>query len=196
MTTGIVLLAAGASTRMGQSKQLLPIGGIPLLHHATLQALGASSHLMVVLGSNASAHESILKPMHVPTIINTNWETGMGSSIKTGVRELLSLSPHLDNIVLMVCDQPSVTSSYLNLLISSFHTTHATIVSSRYQGTLGVPAIFSNIHFHDLLGLEDNSGAKSIILKYAEEVVALDFPGGAEDLDTPEDYDRFIKSRK
>lgn len=196
MTTGIVLLAAGASIRMGQPKQLLPIGNDPLLHYAARQALGASSHLMVVLGSNAEQHETILKPTSVPTTINTSWQTGMGSSIKTGVRELLSLSPHLDNIILMVCDQPGVTTAYLNLLINTLHSTHATIVSSRYQNTVGVPAIFSNIHFHDLLGLGDSNGAKSIIMKYTEEVVALDFPEGAEDLDTPEDYARFIKSRK
>jgi molybdenum cofactor cytidylyltransferase len=196
MSVGIILLAAGASTRMGQSKQLLNVGGVPLLIHATAQAMASSNNVMVVLGANATQHESILKPLSPHVAINTSWQKGLGSSIKTGVRGLLSISPHLDGIMIMVCDQPRVTSDYLNILIKTFLDAHGSIVASQYGGTQGVPAIFSNIHFHDLLGLEDECGAKAVIMRYANEVVSIDFPEGKNDLDTPEDYDKFLNTQK
>jgi molybdenum cofactor cytidylyltransferase len=196
MSIGIVLLAAGASKRMGQSKQLLKIGSVPMLVHATQQALASSPHVVVVLGANAEEHVSILKPLSVHTTTNPTWQKGMGSSIKVGVRDLLTLSPHLDGILLMVCDQPKVTSAYLNILIKTFDDTHGSIVTSQYGGTQGVPAIFSNMHFHDLLGIDNERGAKHLIMRYGDEVVPIDFPAGIDDLDTPEDYERFLRGEK
>jgi molybdenum cofactor cytidylyltransferase len=196
MSIGIAILAAGASTRMGQSKQLLKIGDAPLLAHVTREAMGASGNVVVVLGANAAEHESILRSLAVHVTYNADWQKGMGSSIKAGVRHLLSLSPHLDGILIMVCDQPKVTSAHLNTLIKKFREMHGAIVTSRYEAMQGVPAIFSNEHFHDLLGLDDQNGAKVVMARYPEEVVSIDFPDGADDLDTPTDYARFLKERK
>lgn len=190
------MLAAGASTRMGQSKQLLKIGDTPLLAYTTQQALATSPNVLVVLGANAEEHEKVLKPLGVRSSVHSSWQKGIGSSIKTGVRDMLAWCPHLDGILIMVCDQPHVTSDHLRVLIKTFNENHGSIVASQYMGTKGVPAIFSNEHFYDLLGLDDNSGAKVVITRYPNEVITIDFPEGAEDLDTPEDYDRFITSQQ
>ncbi|RAV99352.1 nucleotidyltransferase family protein [Pseudochryseolinea flava] len=196
MSIGIIILAAGTSSRMGQSKQLLKIGNVSLLKHATQQALGASSHVTVVLGANANEHEVELRATPIQIAVNTQWQKGIGSSIKTGIKSILSVSPHIDGVLIMLCDQPKVTTAYLNTMIKTFGDSHGAIVVSRYEGTLGVPAIFSNEHFHDLLGLEDASGAKSVIMRYPNDVSAIDSPEAATDLDTPEDYSQFIATLK
>lgn len=193
MNIGIVLLAAGSSSRMGQSKQLLEIDGEQLLLRSTKVALlAAAEKVLVVLGANELAHRKIIQHLPVEIIANENWQKGMGSSLKKGLNELHSTTPKLDAALVMVCDQPLLTTEHLNQIIEKFELTKSPVVASFYAGTAGVPALFAKSIFEKLMNVQDKEGAKKIIQLHKELVESVDFPQGSIDLDTPEDYSTFI----
>jgi molybdenum cofactor cytidylyltransferase len=194
MTIGIILLAAGSSSRMGQSKQLLEIGGEQLLLKSTRVALQAlPEKVIIVLGANESAHRKIIEKLPVEIVTNKDWQQGMGSSLKKGMKELLLTAPKLDAVLVLVCDQPLLTTEHLDQVIKKFNLTKSPIVASYYSGTAGVPALFDKSLFKKLLNIEDQAGAKKIILQHEEVVQTIDFPQGSIDLDTLDDYQAFIK---
>jgi molybdenum cofactor cytidylyltransferase len=191
---GIVLLAAGSSSRMGRSKQLLDVDGEPLLVRSVRAALASKAQpVLVVLGSREKLHRKTLKNLEVSVVADPFWERGIGHSLKTGVSEILKMAPHLEAILVMVCDQPLLTALHLKELSEKKIKEKALIVASGYAGTKGVPAIFDRLIFSALLQLGDREGAKKMLSENSIPVV--DFPGGATDLDTPEDYRLFIESR-
>lgn len=195
MNIGIIILAAGSSSRMGQSKQLLPIQGSTLLERiiSIAQALQLG-HTVVVLGANEKEHTSVLQNMNIQSVINHEWQKGMGSSLKTGLQHLLPLTPAIDAVIILVCDQPAVTTVYLNALVQYYKENDKPIVASFYSDAPGVPALFDKTIFPELLTMSDAHGAKKIIQKYIESAELIPFPEGAIDLDTPEDYENFIGS--
>jgi molybdenum cofactor cytidylyltransferase len=193
---GIIILAAGASSRLGTSKQLLRIDGEPLLIrtiHAALATL--SKHVVVVLGSEAELHQKAINHFPLQPVINNNWIKGMGNSIKCGLHHLLHIHEFIDAVMICVCDQPLITSRHLNSLIAKFTDTGATIVASRYAGVNGVPVLFSREHFEKITGLDDKSGAKQILLQNPDLISHVDFPNGIYDIDTSQDIDDFLKNR-
>jgi len=188
----ILLLAAGSSSRMGRSKQLLPIQGEPLLLRTTKAALQSqANNTVVVLGANAEKHEAVIKHLPVTIIVNEEWEKGMGSSLKAGLNHLVENNPGLRAVMILVCDQPLLTTQHLNRLINTYKETQQVIVASFYSDSSGVPALFDRSLFSDLLLLDNSHGAKKIIVENRELVYAIDFPEGATDLDTWEEYLRF-----
>ena len=100
----------------------------------------------------------------------------------------MNLAPDLDAVVLLTCDQPFVTAPVLGQLIQLRLTSGKPIIASAYAETLGIPALFDQSCFPDLLGLKGDSGAKKIILARPHDVVLFDFPAGAIDIDTAADY--------
>lgn len=192
---GIIILAAGASTRMGQSKQLLAVKGEPLLLRSINAAIHAGSQkIIVVLGANEKAHRDLIGDLNVEIVFNKRWEAGMGSSIKAGLRVLSELNPSLEGIVVLVCDQPLLTSDHIRQLISKHTETSKPIVASGYAATSGVPVFFHKVYFGQLMGLKDEQGAKKVIQENPGDVALQPFPQGEIDLDTPEDYERFKRS--
>ena len=193
MKIGIILLAAGSSSRMGQSKQLLEIAGEQLLLKSTKVAMSAAAQkVIVVLGANELAHRKIIEHLPVQITSNEKWQKGMGSSLKKGLSELLSTTPKLEAALVMVCDQPLLTTQHLNQIIKKFELTKSKVVASFYSGTAGVPALFEKSLFEKLMNVEDKEGAKKIIQLHKELVETVDFQQGSIDLDTPEDYNTFI----
>lgn len=189
----IILLAAGSSSRMGQSKQLLEVNGTPLLIHSVRAALesGAKS-VNVILGANEVAHREILRDLPVSVIPNHYWKSGMGSSIKAGLNYVVRKYSDTEAVIIMVCDQPAITSAHLKKLIQKFETTRSHIVASGYADTIGVPALFSRSFFSNILMLKDEQGAKKIIEQFPERVQKVEFPQGSIDLDTREDYQKYV----
>ena len=115
----------------------------------------------------------------------------MGSSLKTGLEHLVHKTPEISSVLVLVCDQPLVTQRLLEKLISEHDRSGKLIVASGYGGTAGVPALFNKVLFDEIMGMEDDQGAKKIIQKHPNETVVIDFPEGAVDLDTPDDYEKF-----
>jgi molybdenum cofactor cytidylyltransferase len=193
MNISLILLAAGSSSRLGQSKQMLPVDGVPLLEHAAKTALASGvKDVIVILGANEQPHLNAIQTLPVTTIANHYWKSGIGSSIKSGLNYLIRKSPDTEAVILMVCDQPSLTSQHLRNLVKAFNQTKAPIVASRYANTLGVPALFARSFFTNLLMLRDEQGAKKLIEQFQAQVKPVDFPEGSIDIDTLEDYQNYI----
>ena len=121
---------------------------------------------------------------------NKQWQRGIGSSIRSGIQEVINSSPDIEASVLLVCDQPAVDARVIEQLVALRETTGKTIVASSYAGTLGVPALFARSIFEELLSLGDQAGAKSIVLRSSDRVASFPFPEGQIDIDTREDWNR------
>lgn len=192
--TGIVLLAAGASSRMGKAKQLLEFQAKSLLRRSAETALKISDKVVVTLGARSEIMRTEITDLPVQIVENKDWKTGMGSSIKTGLEKLIEENESLKSVMILVCDQPFVNADLLQKIIAEFEQTNAPIVACEYENTLGVPALFSAEIFPELLALDSKHGAKFLIETHLSNVVRVPFPEGAFDVDTPEDYQRLIKN--
>ena len=190
-STAIILLAAGASTRMGSPKLLLTYGNRGLLRHAAeVAAASVCRPILVVLGAYANQLVPEIGNLPVQSLINERWADGMGSSIQIGVGAIKTYD-RADNIkalVLMLCDQPYVTAAVINNLVAAYHSSGKGIIASEYAGTLGVPALFGREYFAELVTMSGAAGAKLIIATHASDVVSVPFPKGITDIDTAEDY--------
>ncbi|MCI1190075.1 nucleotidyltransferase family protein [Hymenobacter sp. DH14] len=183
----LLLLAAGASTRMGRPKQLLPYHGRTLLRHAAETAV-ASGCTPVVLVTGA-LHEELLAEvagLPIQAVRNENWESGMASSIKIGLAAVAPAQPRA--VLVMLTDQPLVTPELLRQLVAQQQQTQAPIVAAAYGDTLGVPAIFARALLPELLQLQGQQGAGRLIAGRGAAVGRVVFPAGLLDVDTPEQY--------
>lgn len=194
--TGIVILAAGNSSRLGKPKQGLLYKGKTLLQQTVDKAIEAGlDPLIVVLGSTAETISQDLSPQLLNTVINTHWQQGMASSISAGVSKLISLNASIENIVLAVCDQPFLTAEILQALVNKRAETGKAIVACSYGNTIGTPVLFHRSYFDKLLQLKGEEGAKKILRSYPNDVVSIPFPKGEIDIDTREDYESLISKQ-
>lgn len=192
----ILILAAGPSSRLGQPKQQLLIDGSPLLLRTVATALESNiGKVYVVIGYDKETHHKLLSGRQVEIIVNSNWKKGMGSSLKVGLDFILVNYKNLNGIMVMVSDQPLLTSAHLQQLMLTFKQTKSDIVASYYTGTAGVPVLFSKALFCELQLIADTEGAKKIIQNNLHKTSTVPFQDGAIDIDTPEDYERFLKSK-
>jgi molybdenum cofactor cytidylyltransferase len=192
MKTGIILLAAGSSTRLGRAKQLIEFQGKTLIKKAIEEAQNSQADcLVLVLGSNPELIQTGFDTSSTPYIINADWQNGMSSSMQAGLRFLMEKEV-IDQVLLMLCDQPFVDASLLDQLITAKEESGKKIVASAYSNTMGVPALFDGRYFEELLQLTGSEGAKKVIFNHQAEVHTLDFPLGAVDLDTEEDVSQFL----
>jgi molybdenum cofactor cytidylyltransferase len=190
--TDIVILAAGASTRLGRPKQLLTWQGKTLLQHAVQCALTITTQPVVVTGANADQLVAGLNQNQVQIVFNPEWEQGIASSIHCGLQALLNRTPAPDQVIFMVCDQPFVTAALLLELVNERQNTRKPIVASAYGGTLGIPALFEKSLFPQLLDLQGDTGAKKVILQNIEDVARVPFREGEFDIDTVAEYEELV----
>lgn len=183
---GAVILAAGGSTRMGRPKLALPVRGTPMIRRAVETALASRCRdVVVVLGTYADVYRPLLDGLTARTVVNPDPLEGMGSSIRRGVEVL---SPDAQGVVILLADQPFVTHEVIDRLIETALTDQKRIVASTYRSAVGPPVYFDRALFLDLLTLEGDRGARSVIETYPKEGVALPLPDGiAVDIDTAED---------
>jgi molybdenum cofactor cytidylyltransferase len=194
---GIVLLAAGASRRLGKPKQLLRFQNETLLKRTVKIALDSNCRpVIVVLGANAERLALEIEEFDVEIVANTEWEHGMGTSIRVGIKRFSENHPNASGVILMVCDQPFVSVDLIEKMVRNFQLSNAPIVASFYGDTMGVPALFSRCIFPELMLLEADNGAKKIIYKHRENVIKIPFEVGSIDIDTEQDYLSLIKTEE
>ena len=192
--TGIIILAAGSSSRLGSTKQLLHFKGKTLLKHTVEEAAEAGAQpVVVVTGANADEVSKEIQNEKVEIVFNKNWEQGMASGIVIGLKNAIRLSKELENIIITVCDQPFVSSSLFQQLFQRQNKSAKHIVASAYADTVGTPALFTIKYFDALMGLTGDQGAKGLLKKYSEDLATVDFPDGYIDIDTQEDYENLLK---
>lgn len=187
---GIVILAAGSSTRLGQPKQLLEFQGTTLVQRITQIAVSAvKKPVVVILGANCSLIHSQLTHLPVHIVYNPDWPRGMTSSIRKGLLALLYYSPDTDGAIFAVCDQPYITSDLFLEMISVGSISQKPIVACLYNNVLGTPVLFKKEYFDVLLALKDTEGARTILQAHPESIEAVPFPLGIFDVDTMQDYE-------
>jgi len=187
-----VILAAGASTRFGQPKQLFDWNGKPLLTHVADVALVARfAPVIVVLGCQAEAVRAALGRCARPVqaVVNWRWRAGMSTSVQVG---LAALPPETQAAVFLQCDQPLVTPDLLRALVARFEETNAPIVHPTHAGQRGTPVLFARRLFPELAAVTGDEGGRSLITRYTKDVATIEVadPDALADVDTPAGYER------
>ncbi len=188
-----IVLAAGASSRLGRPKQLLRISGESLLNRMTRLASKASaSRTIVVIGAQAGRMRAHLGRSRIRTlpVHNSAWQTGMGSSLRAGIA---ALPNDATGVMVLLTDQPGVTTALIERLLEAWQRQPSRIVACRYRGQLGVPAVFPRRVFRLLRQIDGDRGARAI-LNSAKRVVAVDSPNAAFDIDTEADMAALLKT--
>ncbi len=188
MSIAAIIVAAGASSRLGQPKQLVMADGQPLLQRALRRAREAGAEpVFVVLGAHREVIEKAIDFGAATIVRNDDWEEGIASSIRAGVRAV-DAGTEAAGVLLMTCDQPRTTAKHLRKMIQAFDAQEeALVIASIYAGARGTPAIFPRVLFADLLGLRGDRGARGLLASASMPVVEIQFRGGEVDIDRPED---------
>jgi molybdenum cofactor cytidylyltransferase len=185
-----VVLAAGASTRMGAHKLLLPLGGEAVVRRTVRQVCAAGfDDVLVVLGREADEVRAVLEGLPCRFAVNADYETGLGSSFRVAVAHL----GDSDAAMFALADQPFVTSEQYHLVRETFAARQgradAGIVSVRYGDVTAPPQLFAREFFPELAQLRE--GARPVLQRHADRIIVLEFPADRLiDVDTPEDYAR------
>jgi len=175
----------------GRLKQLLPYRGQPLVAHAIHQAREAGlSPVVVVVGAQSDAVRSAVASMRVEIAQNDMWQTGMGSSIATGMK----LTPQVDAVMLLAGDQPLVTALHIEEMRNLLERSGADAVAAEYSATIGIPALFQRALMERLAQLPPSAGAKVLLQSPDLRVARYPLPEAAADVDTPEDWQRLLGS--
>lgn len=190
--TGIIILAAGESRRLGTPKQLLPWRGQTLLRYTANVAVEANlGPVTVVLGAKGRECAEALEHLPVRLSYNPEWRKGMGGSIANGMASFAD--DDIAAVIVMLCDQPFVDALTLRALASKWRRGRKQIVACKQGGGFGAPVLFSAKRFDLLLGLEGPEGAQGLI-RDDPSVSLLDCRGASVDINTPEDWARIADS--
>jgi len=189
-----IVLAAGSSRRMGRPKQLLDVGGTPLLELIVNQANASGlDEVLVVLGAEADQIRKRVDFGRAFVIINRDHATGMASSLRAGIA---ALDDEIDRAVVILGDQPAVTSSVLDELVDLQERSGLPAAALSFDGLLHPPVVLARALWPDLTALEGDVGCRALIRQRPELVATLPAEGGHKhptDIDTPEDYERLMK---
>jgi molybdenum cofactor cytidylyltransferase len=180
-----VILAAGASTRMGTQKLLLPLGGEPLVRRTVRQVSDAGfDDVLVVVGSDWESTLAALDGLPIRHAVNAEYASGMGSSFRTAIEHL----PDTDAVMFALADQPFVTTNEYRTVLDTYRRQAPAIVSVRYGDVMAPPHLFQKEFFPEIAQLQH--GARSLLQKYLERTTVLHFDADLlMDIDTPEDYE-------
>ncbi len=185
-----VVLAAGASSRLGFPKQLVQFDGETLVRRASRAVLLASfSPVVVVVGANSDRVIDEIAGLPVTPVSNPDWASGMASSIHAGLRAALKCDSEVTAVLFTLCDQPLVSDKHLMALAALFSESRQPIAAAAYNATCGVPAIFGKPMYPRLLALHGEAGARKVICANLHNVAQLPLPAAAFDIDTEADLD-------
>jgi molybdenum cofactor cytidylyltransferase len=180
-----VILAAGASTRFGSPKQLVRIGGSPVLHQLISNAaFVAGRSVTVVLGAHAQEIAPALRQSAASVVVNRDWQEGLASSIRVAVENAPS---RCDGLLLMLADQVAVTADDLKALYAAWKRHSILVAAALYEGAPGLPAIFPRWAYPGLMELRGDRDPRQVIRRNVDQLVRVPMPNASVNLDTPED---------
>lgn len=193
--TGIIILAAGNSSRLGRPKQLLAYQGRPLIKHVTDEALKANLYpVIIITGANAEKVSLALQNIDAEIVHNAQWQEGMASGISAGILKILEQHETVEELIISVCDQPFVAAELFLQMSKQRAASEKGIVACTYSGTTGTPVLFVRKYFDALLQLKGDEGAKKLLKIYEKDIATVAFPEGGTDIDSEEDYIKLISN--
>ncbi|RMD95582.1 MAG: dUTP diphosphatase [Calditrichaeota bacterium] len=185
-----LVLAAGTSSRMGSANKLfLKIKNKTILSHSVENVLASRvSHIMVVVGANRKTAEIELANFKVQVVFNKNYKQGMSTSLKAG---LMALPGEATGVLILLADQPNLQPGTINRFVETFTRNPEKIIAGKYQNMVGNPVLFPKKYFSELLQIEGDVGARSVLQKHLNEVITLELPEDEIlDIDTPDDFEK------
>ncbi len=199
-TTAVILLAAGRSSRMGQGqhKLLLPLGDRPVLLHVVETVLASQAQpLVIVLGHQAEQVRTLLTPYDAKliTVENPDYQQGMSTSLRKGIDTLMSSYPAVNGALIVLGDQPLMTSHILDSMIETKQTTGKRIIAARYSGKRGNPTLFDASLFPELMEMTGDEGGRKVLERHSQEIATLDMDEDISnyDVDTWEAYQQVLR---
>ena len=189
MTCAIVL-AAGLSSRMGVQKLLLPFGGKKVIGHIVDQLLASTvGEVYVVVGHQAERISAELSGRAVSIVNNPDYKSGMLSSVRCGLQ---SLPEKCRAVMVVLGDQPSITTGLINQMLQSFAMTDKTILVPLYKGKRGHPILFSSIYRDEIITQYGDVGLRGLLHGHSNDIFELAVSTASVlcDMDCPEDYRR------
>jgi molybdenum cofactor cytidylyltransferase len=184
----VLIMAAGASRRLGQPKQLLEYKGETLIRRISNEALNANiGNVTVVTGHGHENIEKEISDLKLDIFYNKEWEEGLGASIRNGLKYVLNKKPETDAILLTMSDQPMVDAKHLKKLEHAYDPTRGMIIASAYSKTFGVPVLIDSFYFDKLKELKGDEGGKEILANYIKNIVEIPFIEGKMDIDEQKD---------
>lgn len=192
-TIAAVVLAAGASSRMGQPKLLLPLDGQPVVTHVARAVVASTAHPIVVVVNQETGTR--LTP-HVPepcrVVVNPDARAGMATSLRAGLAAAQVDAPQLGGILVVLADQPLVRAAQLRRLVDHARIAPADLLASAYEGTRGTPVYFPRDYFAEIEALRGDEGGRSILARHVDALtlIGLGPSALALDLDVPQDFER------
>lgn len=190
----LVLLAAGASRRLGEPKQLLRIDGETLVHRAARLGLGtAPAQALLVLGAQADRIWAATEGLALQRVDCPDPDAGLGASLRAG---LVEVSSACEGALVLLCDQPALEADHLQALVAAWQRQPACAAASAYAGVLGVPALLPRAWFDQLPADPGDRGARDLLRGRAAEVLAIPAPALSVDIDRPQDLSALSAQRR
>ncbi len=190
----VLILAAGSSSRMGQPKQLLSWGGQSLIRRTCLLALDLGVPVRLVLGAHKSLISKEVSDLPVTLSENHQWELGMASSLQRGITDAQNGKNNLSGVLVLLVDQPFISRDHLERLIP-LESLPSQLAVTAYAETFGVPAFIGSDYFDELKTYTGDQGARMLFKKHVTSLVKYLFEPAAQDLDTPKDWEHFLREQ-
>ena len=188
-----IVLAAGKSRRMGTQKLLLPIAGQPMIVHVINEVLRSPvKDVLAVTGPEPAAISEVLAKLPVTLVINDATDGDMLSSIRCGLN---ALPPDCSHVLLVLGDQPGITTALITQLIAAQQLTGKPLAAPVCQGRRGHPVLLDASYRDEILSRYDDTGLRGLLHAHESDIVEVpvDDPRELEDIDLPEDYARLAK---
>ncbi len=189
MKTAIIILAAGMSSRMGKTKQLLPYKHTTLLGWTVEQVINISNtEVICVTGANQQEVEESISEQDLTFVYNAQYKEGLSSSIRAGINYITS--KNFEKVLIILADQPFVTKNYLKDIISKSNDYPDKIIASNYGKRIGVPALFPQKYYQHLITISGDKGAKELLNKFSDTIFKMP-EVNLIDIDTQEEYKQY-----
>lgn len=206
--TAAIILAAGSSSRYGQTKQILDYQGVPFIRAIARSAINAGlSPIVVVTGADAITVKDALIGLsnEIRIIYNPNWQHGQSTSIRAGIDAISgsnisqpqegdsnNISGNPGSAIFLLADQPQVTPAVMRCLVEEHSRTISPVIAPLVDGRRGNPVLFDRVTFPDLSSLEGDIGGRGIFSKYPPVYIQWNDISLLQDVDTPTDYERLL----